>query len=116
MESYIYAVTNDVIKYAIKNYAIEYAITNYEIKKKSMITSCFQIRPAQLTVNDTCIVYRIKTDDPYLQSATSEPIVPPHPTNNIQPCSLRKGQKLKTYFKIFQSLVDILYGVSLRMI
>ena len=54
MESYIYAVTNDVIKYAIKNDAIKYAITNYVINKK-IITLCFQIHPAQLMLDDMCL-------------------------------------------------------------
>ena len=53
-----YAVTNDWIIYAVTNavikYAIKYAITNYVINKK-IITSCFQIRPAQLTLDDTCL-------------------------------------------------------------
>ena len=52
-----YAVTNDIIKYAIKNDAIKYAITNYVINKK-IITLCFQIRPAQLTLDDTCLFFQ----------------------------------------------------------
>ena len=51
----MYAVTNDVIKYAIKNYAIKYAITKYVINKK-IITLCSQICPAQLTLDDTCLL------------------------------------------------------------
>ena len=58
----IYAITNDVIKYAIKNDAIKYAITNYVINKK-IITSCFQIHPAQLTLDDICLLYLDKGFD-----------------------------------------------------
>ena len=62
-----YAITNDVIKYAVTNDGIIYAVTNdvikyaikcaktYYVINKKIITLCFQIRPAQLTLDDTCL-------------------------------------------------------------
>ena len=52
----IYAVTNDEIKYAIKNDAIKYAITNYVINKKINYNFVFPNTPAQLTLDDTCLL------------------------------------------------------------
>ena len=48
-----YAITNDVMKYAIKN---DYAITNDVIIKKINNIFVFQNTPAQLTLDDTCLL------------------------------------------------------------
>ena len=48
-----YAITNDVIKYAIKNH---YAITNDVINKKINNNFVFPNTPAQLTLDDTCLL------------------------------------------------------------
>ena len=48
-----YAITNDVIKHAIKN---DYAITNDVINKKINNNFVFPNTPAQLTLDDTCLL------------------------------------------------------------
>ena len=48
-----YAITNDVIKYAIKN---DYAITNDVINKKINNNFVFPNTPAQLMLDDTCLL------------------------------------------------------------
>ena len=52
-----YAITNDVIKYAIKNDIIKYAITNDGINKKINNNFMFPNTPAQLTLDDTCLLW-----------------------------------------------------------
>ena len=57
-----FAITNDLIKYAIKNdYTItndiiKYAITNDVINKKINNNFVFPNTPAQLTLDDTCLL------------------------------------------------------------
>ena len=51
-----YAITNDVIKNTIKTDLIKYAITNDVINKKINNNFVFPNTPAQLTLDDTCLL------------------------------------------------------------
>ena len=54
-----YKFTNEIIKYAIKNDLIKYGITNDVINKKIINNFVFQNTPAQLTLDDTCLLNMI---------------------------------------------------------